>query len=37
MISAIKKEIGLRKNELENKTLKSLYFGGGTPSILKGD
>ena len=37
MLSAIKKEIELRKNELENKNLKSLYFGGGTPSILKGD
>lgn len=35
MISALKKEIDLRKDELENKTLKSLYFGGGTPSILK--
>lgn len=37
MISAIKKEISLRKDELENKNLKSLYFGGGTPSILKVD
>lgn len=37
MISAIKKEIYLRKDELENKSLQSLYFGGGTPSILKVD
>ncbi len=37
MVSAIKKEIGLRRDELEVKTLKSLYFGGGTPSILKVD
>jgi oxygen-independent coproporphyrinogen-3 oxidase len=37
MLYAIKKEIFLRKNELENKTLKSLYFGGGTPSILDVD
>ncbi len=37
MLSAIKKEIQLRHNELENKTLKSLYFGGGTPSVLSGD
>ena len=37
MLSAIKKEIFLRKNELENKTLKSLYFGGGTPSVLTVD
>lgn len=37
MLSAIKKELFLRKDELEDKTLKSLYFGGGTPSILKVD
>ena len=37
MLSAIKKEIQLRHNELENKTLKSLYFGGGTPSVLSVD
>ena len=37
MISAIKKEIFLRKDELQNKNLKSLYFGGGTPSILEVD
>ena len=37
MLSAIKKEIQLRYNELENKTLKSLYFGGGTPSVLSVD
>lgn len=34
MLRAIKQELALRKDELENKTLKSLYFGGGTPSIL---
>lgn len=37
MIASIKKEISLRKNELQNKTLNSLYFGGGTPSILEID
>lgn len=37
MLSAIKKEIQLRHKELENKTLKSLYFGGGTPSVLSVD
>lgn len=37
MIAAMKKEIFLRKDELENKNLHSLYFGGGTPSILSGD
>lgn len=34
MLRAMKTEIMLRKNELQNKSLKSLYFGGGTPSIL---
>lgn len=33
----MKTEIMLRKNELQNKSLKSLYFGGGTPSILSVD
>lgn len=37
MLSAMKREIFLRKDELQNKNLKSLYFGGGTPSILSGD
>ena len=37
MLLAIKKEIALRHYELENKTLKSLYFGGGTPSVLSVD
>ncbi|WP_312341774.1 radical SAM family heme chaperone HemW [Chryseobacterium binzhouense] len=37
MIAAIKNEIRLRKDELQNKSLKSLYFGGGTPSILSAD
>ncbi|SHG62384.1 radical SAM family heme chaperone HemW [Chryseobacterium sp. OV279] len=37
MISAMKAEIRLRKDELQNKNLKSLYFGGGTPSILSAD
>lgn len=37
MLAAIKKEIFLRKDELQSKTLKSLYFGGGTPSLLTVD
>ena len=37
MLLAIKKEIGIRHQELENKSLKSLYFGGGTPSVLSVD
>lgn len=35
LILALKKEIFLRKDELENKKIESLYFGGGTPSILQ--
>ncbi|MCW1964068.1 radical SAM family heme chaperone HemW [Chryseobacterium viscerum] len=37
MLSAMKTELMLRKDELQNRTLKSLYFGGGTPSILSVD
>lgn len=33
----MKKEIALRNTELENKSIQSLYFGGGTPSILSVD
>ena len=34
MIAAIIKEIELRKNELENTIIETIYFGGGTPSLL---
>jgi oxygen-independent coproporphyrinogen-3 oxidase len=34
MISCIIKEIKLRKNELNNASIETIYFGGGTPSIL---
>lgn len=37
MLLAIKKEIRLRHDELENRSLRSLYFGGGTPSVLSVD
>ncbi len=33
-IEAIKKEIVLRKNQLNDKNISTIYFGGGTPSIL---
>lgn len=34
MVNAIIKEIELRKNEI-NSPIETIYFGGGTPSILK--
>jgi oxygen-independent coproporphyrinogen III oxidase len=34
MIQALIKELILRKHELENDTIETIYFGGGTPSIL---
>lgn len=34
MLRAMKTELALRQNELESKKLNSIYFGGGTPSIL---
>ncbi|WP_338410222.1 radical SAM family heme chaperone HemW [uncultured Flavobacterium sp.] len=34
MILALAKEIALRKNEAENEAIETIYFGGGTPSIL---
>jgi oxygen-independent coproporphyrinogen-3 oxidase len=34
LISALKKELVLRKGEFENQTVNTIYFGGGTPSLL---
>jgi oxygen-independent coproporphyrinogen III oxidase len=34
MALAIAKEIDLQKDYLQSKTLKTIYFGGGTPSLL---
>ena len=34
MLWAMKKELHLRSKEVKEKSLKTLYFGGGTPSIL---
>jgi oxygen-independent coproporphyrinogen-3 oxidase len=34
MILAIVKEIEIRKNELNNSIIETIYFGGGTPSVL---
>ena len=37
MLLALNKEIQLRKGELGNATIKTIYFGGGTPSLLEAD
>jgi len=34
LIQCIAKELELRKDELKNKTVETIYFGGGTPSLL---
>lgn len=35
MVEALCKEIHLRKKELGNESIETIYFGGGTPSILE--
>lgn len=35
MLEALNKELILRKTELKNATIQTIYFGGGTPSLLK--
>ncbi|WP_395048901.1 radical SAM family heme chaperone HemW [Flavobacterium sp.] len=35
MVLALAKEIQMRKNEFENDTIETIYFGGGTPSRLQ--
>ncbi|MGD9558670.1 MAG: radical SAM protein, partial [Mangrovibacterium sp.] len=34
-LSALRKEIVLRKNELSGEQINTIYLGGGTPSVLK--
>lgn len=34
MVTALAKEIGIRKNEFTGQTVETIYFGGGTPSVL---
>ena len=35
MISALKNELVLRKEEFKDEVLETIYFGGGTPSVLE--
>ena len=37
MISSLVREIEIRKDELQNQTVETIYFGGGTPSVLSVD
>jgi oxygen-independent coproporphyrinogen III oxidase len=34
LLHALTKEIGLQKNYLDGETIETIYFGGGTPSVL---
>ena len=35
MLDCLEMELSLRKTELESEIIESIYFGGGTPSLLK--
>jgi oxygen-independent coproporphyrinogen-3 oxidase len=34
MIDCLQKELAVRKHELKNQVIETIYFGGGTPSLL---
>ncbi|MBS9768178.1 MAG: radical SAM family heme chaperone HemW [Flavobacteriaceae bacterium] len=37
MLSAIAKELEIRRNELKGEIIETIYFGGGTPSLLSSE
>jgi len=37
MVLALAKEISIRKNEFSDEVVETIYFGGGTPSVLGND
>lgn len=37
MVNALIRELQLRKNEFKNEVVETIYFGGGTPSLLTRD
>jgi oxygen-independent coproporphyrinogen-3 oxidase len=37
MLGAIKKELVLRKDEFRDEVVETIYFGGGTPSVLESE
>lgn len=37
MVLALAKEIAMRKNEFSTEIIETIYFGGGTPSVLSND
>ncbi len=37
LVQSLVKELELRKGELESETIETIYFGGGTPSLLTND